>query len=348
MRIRQIVVVASLGLLVLSGCGRRGLPVVPVLAEPSPPTDLTALVRSRAVVLAWTRPTTNVDGAALKYLAAFRISRQQTAPQTSASSVIATVKVESPENAIVSGIRYAFTDSHVVVGGGYAYSVESVSRRGIVGPPSAEVTALVTVEIKAPTRLRAKAGERAIRLSWVAPTRRADASPLAMVPRYNIYRGAHPGRYDPSPINREPVRSTQFQDADLVNDQTYYYSVRAVESQEPPWQEGLPSSEVSAAPVDLTPPAPPQGVRAVAGPGAVVSLSWELNRESDLLGYLVYRSDAAYRLPQRLTETPLMSPTLTDRSVRSGGRYIYTITALDTSSRHNESVASEPIEVLVP
>ncbi|HZY32086.1 MAG TPA: hypothetical protein VFF86_10660, partial [Candidatus Methylomirabilis sp.] len=153
MRIRQVIVVASLGFLVLSGCGRIGSPVVPVLAEPSPPTDLTALVRSRAVVLAWTRPTTNVDGTALKYLAAFRISRQQTAPQSSAHSVIATVKAEHPENAAVSGARYAFTDSHVVVGGKYAYSIEAVSRRGIVGPPSAETTALVTVEIEAPSHL---------------------------------------------------------------------------------------------------------------------------------------------------------------------------------------------------
>ncbi|MDE2180775.1 MAG: fibronectin type III domain-containing protein [candidate division NC10 bacterium] len=348
MRIRQIIVAASLGFLVLSGCGRSGPPVVPVLAEPSPPTDLTALVRSRTVVLAWTRPTTNVDGTALKYLAAFQISRQQTAPQTSAYSVIATVKAEKPENAVVSGSRYAFTDSHVVVGARYAYVIESVSRRGIVGPSSTEATALVTVEIEAPSSLRAAAGERAIRLSWVAPTRRVDASPLAIVPRYNIYRGASPGRYDPFPINREPVRSTQFQDTNLVNDQTYYYRVAAVESQEPPWQEGLLSSEVSAVPVDLTPPAPPQRVRAVVGPGLVVSLSWELNRESDLLGYRVYRSDATELPPHRLTEAPLKSPSFTDRSVRSGGRYLYTVTAVDASSRHNESVASEAIEVRVP
>ncbi|MDD5560277.1 fibronectin type III domain-containing protein [Candidatus Methylomirabilis sp.] len=348
MRIRQIVVAASLGLLVLSGCGRSGRPVVPILAEPSPPTDLTTLVRSHAVVLAWARPTTNIDGTALQYLAEFRISRQQIAPQPSPLSAIAIVKVEKPENAVVSGNRYAFTDSHVVVGGKYAYSIEAVSRRGIVGPPSAEATALVTVEVEAPSSLQAEAGERAVRLSWVAPTRRVDGSPLAVVLRYNIYRGASPGRYDPSPINREPVRGTQFQDANLVNDQTYYYRVTAVESQEPPWQEGLPSSEVSVAPVDLTPPAPPQGVRAVAGPGAVVSLSWELNREPDLLGYLVYRRDAVYLTPQRLTEAPLKSPILTDRSVQSGGRYTYTVTAVDASLRRNESVPSEAVEVLVP
>ncbi|WP_337288223.1 hypothetical protein [Candidatus Methylomirabilis sp.] len=348
MRTRQIVVAASLGLFMLTGCGRSGPPVAPIMVEPSPPTDLTSLVRSRAVVLVWTRPTTNIDGTVLKYLTTFRISRQQTAPQSSAPSVIATVKAEKPENAVVTGNRYAFTDSHVVVGGRYTYFIEAVSRRGVAGPPSAEATALVTVEIEAPSSLHAEAGERAIRLSWVAPVRRVDASPLAVIPRYNVYRGVDPGRYDPSPINRDPVQGTQFQDANLVNDQTYYYRVTAVESQEPPWQEGLPSSEVSAAPVDLTPPAPPQGVRAVTGPGAVVSLSWELNRESDLLGYLVYRSDAAQRLSQRLTETPLKSPILTDRSVRSGGRYIYTVTAVDASSRHNESVPSATIEVRVP
>ncbi|CBE67205.1 MAG: hypothetical protein F9K13_00445 [Candidatus Methylomirabilis oxygeniifera] len=348
MRIRRIIVTMSLGLLALAGCGRSGPPVVPILAEPAPPPDLTALVRSRAVILAWTRPTTNIDGTALKYLAAFRISRAQTAPQSSAPSVIATVKVEKPENAVVSGNRYAFTDKNVVVGAKYTYTIEAVSRRGIIGPPTTEAIALVTVEIEAPSNLRAEAGERAVRLFWDAPTRRADASPLGVVPRYNIYRGANPGRYDPSPINREPVRNTRFQDTNLVNDQTYYYRVAAVESQEPPWQEGLPSGEVSVAPVDLTPPAPPQGVRAVVGPGPAVSLSWELNREPDLLGYLVYRSDATERPPHRLTEVPLKSPILTDRSVRMGGRYLYTVTAVDVSSRRNESVASETVEVLVP
>lgn len=348
MRFRQIIATTSLGLLVLSGCGKSGPPVVPILAEPSPPTDLTALVRNRTVILAWTRPTTNIDGTALRYLATFQISRAQTAPQTSDYSVVATVKAEKPDNAVASGNRYAFTDKGVVVGARYAYTIEAVSRRGIVGPPSLEATALVTVDIEAPSGLLAEAGERSVRLSWEAPTRRGDASPLGIVPRYNIYRGTSPGRYDPSPINREPVRSTQFQDAGLVNDQTYYYRVTAVESQEPPWQEGVPSDEVSVSPVDLTPPAPPQGVRAVVGPGPAVSLSWELNRESDLAGYLVYRSDTPERPPQRLTETPLKSPTFTDRSVRSRGRYLYTVTAVDASSRHNESVASEAVQVRVP
>jgi hypothetical protein len=348
MRIRQIIAITSLGLLVLAGCGRSGSPIVPIMAEPSPPTDLTALVRNRAVTLAWIRPTTNVDGTALKYLATFQISRAQTAPRTSGYSVIATVKAEKPDNAVTSGNRYAFTDKNVVVGSRYTYTIEAVSRRGIVGPSSLEATVLVTVEIEAPSNLRAEAGERAVHLFWDAPTRRVDASPLGVVPQYNIYRGAGPGRYDPSPINREPIRSTQFQDAGLVNDQTYYYRVTAVESQEPPWQEGLPSGEITVAPVDLTPPAPPQGVRAVVGPGLAVSLSWELNRESDLLGYLVYRSDATERPPHRLTEAPLKSPTLTDRSIRSGGRYLYTVTAVDASSGRNESVASEVVEVRVP
>ena len=348
MRTPRVVTLALLVLLLLVGCGKRGAPVVPVLVEPSSPADLQAQVQRRVVVLTWTRPTTNVDGTALKSLAAFRISRQQQAPQTAAPSIIATVKSDQPVNAVVSGNRYAFTDEGVVVGAKYAYQVESVNRRGIVGPQSAEATALVTIEIEAPSNLRAEAGERTIRLSWSASARRADGSLIAGIPGYNIYRGTIPGRYGPRPINREPVRATEFQDTDLVNDQTYYYIVRAVENQEPPWQEGLQSSEVSADPVDLTPPAPPQGVRAVPGPGAVVSLSWEPNRESDLLGYLAYRSDGPNRRPRRLLETPFTVPALNDRSVRSGGHYIYTVTAVDASSRRNESAPSAEIEVFVP
>ncbi len=348
MRIRQIAALAFLTVFLLVGCGRKGAPVVPVLIEPSPPADLQAQVQRQVVVLTWTRPTTNVDGTALKSLAAFRISRSQQAPQVSAFSAIATVKADKPENAVVSGNRYAFTDASVVVGAKYGYQIESVSRRGIVGPPSEEATALVTVEIAAPSGLRAEPGERTIRLTWSAPNSRADGSPIAEIQGYNIYRGTTPGRYDSRPVNRAPVRIPEFQDSDLVNDRTYYYIVRAVENGEPPWQEGLASGEVSAVPIDLTPPAPPQRVRAVPGPGALVSLSWEPNREADLLGYLVYRSDGPNRRPRQLIETPFAAPALYDRSVRPGGHYVYTVTAVDASSRRNESAPSAEIEVFVP
>jgi len=334
--------------LFLVGCGRKGSPVVPVLVEPSAPADLEAQVQRRMAILTWTRPTTNVDGSILKTLAAFRISRRQEGPQAAGPSVIATVKADRPENAVVSGNLYAFTDERVVVGARYAYQVESMNRRGIVGPPSSEASALVTVEIEAPSNLRADTGERTIRLSWSAPTRRADGSALVGIQGYNIYRGIAPGQYEPRPINREPVRTTEYNDSNLVNDQSYYYIVRSVENLEPPWQEGLQSIEVSADPVDLTPPGPPQGVRAVPGPGAVVSLSWEPNRETDLLGYLVYRSDGPNRRPQRLLETPFAAAALNDRSVRSGGRYLYSVTAVDTSSRRNESAPSVEVEVEIP
>lgn len=348
MHARQIPLFALLLVLFLVGCGRRGSPVVPILVQPSPPVDLEASVQRRVVVLTWTRPTSNVDGTALKTLDAFRISRRQQGPQASAPSTVATVKADKPENAVVSGNRYAFTDEGVVVGARYAYQVESVSRRGVVGPPSPEADALVTVEIEAPSNLRAEPDERMVRLSWSAPTRRADGSALDGVLSYNIYRGTTPGQYDPRPVNREQVRTAEFNDSDLVNDRTYYYTVRAVENQQPPWQEGLPSVEVSAVPVDLTPPAPPRRVRAIPGPGPIVALSWEPNRESDLLGYLVYRSDGPNRRPRRLLDAPFPAAAMNDRSVRSGGRYIYTVTAVDASSRRNESALSAEVEVEVP
>jgi fibronectin type 3 domain-containing protein len=139
----------------------------------------------------------------------------------------------------------------------------------------------------------------------------------------------------------------QLRDTAVENETTYYYVVRSAGGDRPPWRESTNSNEASATPIDLTPPAPPQGLTAIPAPG-VVSVSWTANAEPDLFGYLVYRRELPSLIPVRLTANPVQTTTFTDRAVRSGAAYIYTVTAVDRSSRRNESSPSPEVTVEVP
>jgi hypothetical protein len=90
-----------------------------------------------------------------------------------------------------------------------------------------------------------------------------------------------------------------------------------------------------------------QGLTAIPAPG-VVSLSWSANTEPDLLGYLVYRREPPALNPVRLTEAPVQTTTFTDRAVRAGATYLYTVTAVDRSSHRNESAPSSEVVVTLP
>jgi fibronectin type 3 domain-containing protein len=102
------------------------------------------------------------------------------------------------------------------------------------------------------------------------------------------------------------------------------------------------STEVSIAPVDTFPPAPPVELHATAGP-ASVELSWEPNAEPDLAGYRVYRSvgGGAFEKIADLSAIPSYS----DKTVERGKAYRYAITAIDKAG--NESGRSAVAEVVV-
>jgi len=326
-------------LLISPSCGIKGPPRPPTLVTPAAVADLSGISRENNVTLTWTKPPKNTDGSPLKDLASFKLYRN--------SILIATINAERPENALVEGNRYVFQDQALKYEHRYFYQLISLNKRGLESPPSNKAIIEVTVPPVAPTNLRAEAGEGIVTLSWEAPKVKADGTALTELKGYNIYRGEHPGTYNLRPINPELIRETRYLDLGLSNDKTYYYMVRAVDREGPPLHEGLDSQEVSATPLDMTPPAPPRGLKAVVGEKAV-HLIWDPNPEGDLLGYYVYRSLIPGRGYHRLTPVPLPKVTFTDDDVRPKTTYYYVITAVDASSRQNESAPSEETSVETP
>jgi pectate lyase len=90
-------------------------------------------------------------------------------------------------------------------------------------------------------------------------------------------------------------------------------------------------------PLDLTIPAAPSGLWALAGDGTV-SLDWDDNTEGDLAGYNIYRSTTSGSGYVKLNSEFLTSSEYTDNSVSNGTTYYYVVTAVDTYP--NESVYS--------
>jgi hypothetical protein len=185
-----------------------------------------------------------------------------------------------------------------------------------------------------------------------AATPVADASVPAGPTTYNVYReitpdpfllppAARPAWSVPAPaaLNPAPLATTSIMDT-LDGGRTRCYTVRA--------QRGTVMSAGSpplcVAPVDVFPPAAPNGLAAVPSEGGI-SLIWEPNAELDLGGYLVLRREAGDATLRQLTDRPIAEARYRDTDVKAGTRYIYSVAAVDSQvPLPNVSPPSAPVE----
>jgi len=342
-------------LVVVPACGRRGPPLPPRPIVPAMVGDFRAEPRESGILLSWTRPRRNNDDSLLTDLQEFRLLRATgllgTAGVTPfAFALLATIRAEQPGGVGATGSLYTYRDDAdgqgLATGVQYRYRVQAVNRQGVVGTPSAEVVVDLIPAPPAPAGVTAAAGDGTVDLAWQASSV-GDRSGVPSVKGYNVYRGVQPGVYGPQPINAAPIPETRFRDAGVGNDTTYYYIVRSVAGDRPPWRESGDSAQVSVAPQDSIAPAPPAGLVAIPGERDV-ALTWRANREADILGYLVYRRELPQVVSVRLTDQPIPGTTFTDRTARRGATYVYTVTAVDRSAHRNESAPSAEVEVSLP
>jgi hypothetical protein len=87
-----------------------------------------------------------------------------------------------------------------------------------------------------------------------------------------------------------------------------------------------------------SPPAAPTGLWALAGNGTV-SLDWANNNETDLAGYIIYRSTTSGNDWSKLNGSLLSDSNYIDNSIVNGTMYYYVVTATDTSSEESGNSA---------
>jgi len=106
--------------------------------------------------------------------------------------------------------------------------------------------------------------------------------------------------------------------------------------------EGKGSLGVPVTPTDLIAPVAPVDLVAIPLKDGM-ELNWRRNRDPDLLGYYVYRRKPGEKEFKRLNESPLTKETYLDKDVVLQQEYEYAVTAVDNSTRRNESPRSEEV-----
>lgn len=333
---------ALICLALVASCGRKTDPLTPPSPRSEAVKDVQAIVRDAVAFLSWPIPTKNVEGMDMSSadILGFRVFRAEIERDRKRAryKLVAEIGLSKPAPAEVRSGRVFWSDSNLRYGQVYGYRIRVVSVRGGMGQPSEEVRVAPLLSLAAPKMLNATGGDGYNLLSWDPVATRADGSTFEGFVGYNAYRGIEKGRYDETPLNKEPLRTNTYKDSAAVNNKTYYYMVRAVDSPIRPWKESLDSPEASAMSRDLTPPERPTGLTVVPGVGRIF-LTWNENRERDLAGYYVYRSTKSGKEFERLTDKPINRSTYSDETVTPRVSYYYAVTAVDASG--NESPMSK-------
>jgi hypothetical protein len=213
------------------------------------------------------------------------------------------------------------------VGQDVVVAVRLFSRKGRQAGWSNFATLAVVPPLEAPGAVRAEAVPTGVRVSWTAAPG-----------RFRVLR-----RGSQATASIGETNGVEYLDASAEFGQTYSYSVEAIRSEGNVRAASERSPEVEILPEDRFPPAVPAGVSVIASTGSI-EIAWEQNTEPDLAGYRIYRADGAGEFA-RIAETQT-SPNYSDRSVRSGVRYRYAVSAVDKTG--NESAQSPPVELVAP
>jgi uncharacterized protein len=108
------------------------------------------------------------------------------------------------------------------------------------------------------------------------------------------------------------------------------------------------SSAMLVQPIDSIPPAKPIGLKAVIDSLGVVKITWDANKEKDLMGYRIYRGNNPTEEFSQLTVSPSQPNSYTDKVVVKSlnSKVFYKVIAVD--NRYNMSPYSEMLIVKKP
>ena len=296
-------------------------------AVPAAPQNLQATYTGNSVDLTWQAPTDNGGDPITQY----RIYRST----TSGSGYVE----------IGTTTQTSFSDTTISLGNTYYYLVAAENSIGI-GLNSTEVSVNVYSVPSAPQSLTATASSGSVFLTWQVPANDGGSQILL----YKIYRSATSGSGFVNIANTSDGTTTNYNDTNVINGNTYFYMVSAVNA----IGEGPNSTEVSATPAG--PPDPPRSLTGQPGNGWIF-LSWQAPNNdggASITKYLIYRGTSQGGPYTNIANTTTSVLSYNDTAVTNGQEYYYVVKAENSygiSQPSNEikvtpgNVPSEPINL---
>jgi hypothetical protein len=309
---------ATVGLALLAGCGYTGPPMPPALHVPEAIKDLQSEIIGDQIVVRFTTPALTGERLPVKTLRAIELligpgeaSRDQWAADAQRYAV--------PADEL--GPREFTVDAADWAGKDVVLAVRTTGQSGRVSDFSNLNSFPVNPPLAKPRLEAPRATANGVALTWSG-----DA------PSYRVMRAVL-GDGEPRLEPAGETEAREFVDEDTEFGTRYRY---VVIGQNGPLQSSLPSDPAEIQPVDAFAPAVPSGLATVAGV-ASVDLSWAQNTEGDLAGYNVFRGvDDG---PLTLYAENIGVPAFTDTKVEAGKRYRYALTAIDKSGNQSERSA---------
>jgi hypothetical protein len=347
-----IILVFSLLIFGLSGCGKIGDPLPPIPRAPLIIDELSVTQEGTQIVLQFPI-VRSPRSPRLQRIDVYRLIESANDPlgvtqeqfSTNATIIDSILGDEVPlEKSIITK-----NDALELKNGArdlrYRYAVRLITSSGAAADFSnyALITPLFDLS-SPPAELKAKLSEREIEITWDAPKTNENGTSPANAVAYNIYRSVEDGPL--IKLNDEPLQELRYVDARFEFGKKYGYVVRALSTlnDDASLKNAIESNEskpLTLTPEDTFPPSAPAPIT-IASIGGLVSLYWPLNPEADVVGYNIYRSGVENapaekwgKLNQQLHKTA----SFRDDKVEVGKQYYYQITAVDAYG--NESERSE-------
>ncbi len=246
---------------------------------------------------------------------------------------------------IARALGFLYVDENAPLNEEVEYRVEIVDTGG--GETGQTLTAsaeLTPFTFEAPSNLTMDYDGNLIVASWEYPN---PDSP-EKIAGFNVYRES-PGQDITQKVNDRLIlytNNTEFRHtAELTLDgSTWDFYVKTVDIT---GQESGESNRFTFRLVDVIPPSPVKNVNASVFPSGLVEITWSTSVEPDAVGYYVYRAPRSVDPYKGLHEDPiaLLNTMFVDSTAQPGNRYVYTVTAIDSSG--NESKKSRPAPALL-
>lgn len=355
----------------LSGCGKKGPPLPPLVRIPSPPVDFVAERRGLGVDVRFTLPASNSDSSRPANIQRVEVYALNGAEKLTENDVlkaglrVGVVDVKAPRNLndtvdadgpdsdvealegpgldqgatahvreILPGVPVANETTRTYVG----VSITTRGRRGSVSTP---VAVSLSPAPGAPAQPTVGYDETAISVEWPPLSAHENAQVV-----YHVYDVTSPDSAGTlavaagpaeSRLSEMPLADTQYRDARVEWNRERCYAVRAVLTYGGLPVEGEASERRCVVLKDTFPPAPPTGVTAVASENAI-NLIWTPSPERDIAGYRVLRTIPPSSALTEVTSSTITESTFTD-TVTPGVRYVYAVQAIDTAGNASEPSA---------